>query len=187
MAAFDPLRTFGSIFFTHLKQAQVQTRQIFDGIEPRPPVTRNWDHYLCALGDDLASIYLDLGQAKVAPVPSHQHSTMVSVTMLRAQENGMSSDDEFDDLVALEDDLEAQAHAIGAVYVGRLTTRGRRIFYLYSPTPSNVGAAVMEVMERHRPYVLEVTDRADPEWSTYFDFLYPGEADYHHMMNRRLN
>jgi hypothetical protein len=78
---------------------------------------RNWDHYLCALGDDLASIYLDLAWVKAAPVPSHQHSTIVSVAMLRAQENGMSSDEEFDDLVALEDDLGSRAHAIGAIYV----------------------------------------------------------------------
>lgn len=71
-------------------------------------MAQDWDHYLCALGDDLASIYLDLAQAKVEPVGSHQHSTMVSVTMLHPQENGMSSDDEFDDLVALEDDLAAR-------------------------------------------------------------------------------
>lgn len=148
---------------------------------------RDWDHYLRALGDDLASIYLDLAPAKFAPVPSHHHSTMVSVAMLRARENGMSSDDEFDDLVALEDDLEARAHANGAIYVGRLTTRGRRIFYLYSCDPKDAEAAVMDVMGRHSSYVLEVTHRPDPVWSTYFDFLYPSAADYQKMMNRRLN
>ena len=41
------------------------------------------------MGDDLASIYLDLAQAKIAPVGSHPHSTMLSIAMLRAQENGM--------------------------------------------------------------------------------------------------
>lgn len=111
---------------------------------------------------------------------------MVSVAMLRAQENGMSSDDEFDDLVALEDELEARAQAIGAIYVGRLTTRGRRIFYFYSPDPADVEAAVT-VIGRHSPHILEVAGRPDPEWSTYFDFLYPREADYQRMMNRRLN
>ena len=150
-------------------------------------MAQDWDPYLCALGDDLASIYLNLAQAKVAPVRSQPHSTMVSVAMLRAQENGMSSDDEFDDLIALEDDLVARADAIGATYVGRLTTRGRRIFYLYSTDPAEVEAAVMDVMGRHSSYALEVTNRPDPEWSTYFDFLYPREADYRRMMNRRLN
>jgi hypothetical protein len=150
-------------------------------------LAQDWDHYLCALGDDLASIYLDLAQSRVAPVPSQQHSTMVSVAMIRPQEDGMSSDDEFDELVALEDDLAAQAHAIGANYVGRLTTRGRRIFYLYSSTPNEVESAVRDVMGRHPSYVVAVTDRPDPEWSTYFDFLYPGAADYQRIMNRRLN
>lgn len=147
----------------------------------------DWDHYLCALGDDLASIYLDLAQAKVAPVRSHRHSTMVSVEMLRALENGMSSDDEFNDLVSLEDNLAARAHAIGASYVGRVTTRGRRIFYFYSSDSAEVEAAVVDVMRRHSPYLLEVTGRPDPEWSTYFDFLYPSAANYQHMINRRLN
>lgn len=150
-------------------------------------MAQDWDHYLCALGDDLASIYLDLAKAKVAPVRSQPHSTMVSVAMLRAQQNGMSSDDEFDDLIALEDDLVARADAIGATYVGRLTTRGRRIFYLYSSDPGEVEAAVMDVMGRHSSYALEATNRPDSEWSTYFDFLYPREADYRRMMNRRLN
>jgi hypothetical protein len=150
-------------------------------------MAQDWDHYLCALGDDLASIHLDLAQARVAPVGSRQHSTMVSVAMLRARENGMSSDDEFDDLVALEDDLAAQAMAIGASYVGRLTTRGRRVFYLYSSDPTEVEAAVVGVMRRHSPYRLEVSDRPDPDWSTYFDFLYPSAADHQRMINRRLN
>ena len=150
-------------------------------------MAQDWDHYLCALGDNLASIYLDLAKAKVAPVRSQPHSTMVSVAMLRAQENGMSSDDEFDDLIALEDDLVARADAIGATYVGRLTTRGRRVFYLYSSTPKEVESAVRDVMGRHPSYVVAVTDRPDPEWSTYFDFLYPSEANYQLMMNRRLN
>ena len=150
-------------------------------------MAQDWDHYLTALGDDLASIYLDLAKAKVAPGHSQPHSTMVSVPMLRAQENGMSSDDEFDDLIALEDDLVARADAIGATYVGRLTTRGRRVFYLYSSTPKEVESAVRDVMGRHPSYVVAVTDGPDPEWSTYFDFLYPGAADYQRVINRRLN
>jgi hypothetical protein len=150
-------------------------------------MAQDWDHYLCALGDDLASIYLDLAKAEVAPLRSQPHSTMVSVAMLRAQENGMSSDDEFDDLIALEDDLVARAAAIGSAYVGRLTTRGRRIFYLYSSDPGMVEAAVMDVMGRHTSYALEASHRPDPEWSTYFDFLYPNPANYQLMMNRRLN
>jgi hypothetical protein len=150
-------------------------------------MAKDWDHYLCALGDDPASIYLDLAQAKIAPIGSHPHSTMVSIAMLRAQENGMSSDGEFNDLVALEDDLAARAEAIGASYVGRLTTRGRRIFYLYSSNAAGVEAAMMDVMGRHSSYAVEVTDRPDPEWSTYFNFLYPSPADYQRMMSRRLN
>ena len=112
---------------------------------------------------------------------------MISVAMLRPQENGMSSDEEFDDLIALEDDLEARAHASGAVYVGRLTTRGRRIFYFYSADPHALEAAVMALTERHSTYDLQVTNRPDPDWSTYFDFLYPRAPDYQQMMNRRLN
>ena len=150
-------------------------------------MAQDWDHYLCAVGDDLASIYLNLAQAKVAPVRSQPHSTMVSVAMLRPQENGMSSDDEFDDLIALEDDLVATADACGGTYIGRLTTRGRRIFYLYSSDPAEVEAAVRGVMGRHATYVVEVSDRPDSEWSTYFDFLYPSAANYQLMMNRRLN
>jgi hypothetical protein len=50
-----------------------------------------------------------------------------------------------------------------------------------------VEAAVMDVMGRHTSYALEASHRPDPEWSTYFDFLYPNPANYQLMMNRRLN
>jgi hypothetical protein len=186
VSAFDPLRTFDPPLFTDLKQVYVQDERHSQHCS-EDALAQDWDHYLCALGDNLASIYLDLAQTKIAPVPSREHSTMVSVAMLRPQENGMSSDDEFDDLIAIEDDLAACAHAMGASYVGRLTTQGRRIFYLYSSDPEEIEAAVRDVLGKHSSYLVEVTDRPDPEWSTYLDFLYPREADYQRMMNRRLN
>lgn len=150
-------------------------------------MARDWDHYLFAIGEDLASIYLDLEAAKTGPMPSHQHSSMISVSMLRAQDNGMSSDEEFEDLIALEDDLDAQVREGGAHYVGRVTTRGRRIFYFYTAEPEAIEAAASSVMERHPAYQYQVGSRPDPDWSTYFDFLYPRPADHERMMKRRLS
>ncbi len=46
-------------------------------------MSKDWDYYLCRLGDDLASIYLDLGIADEAPVPASPNMVSLSVAMLR--------------------------------------------------------------------------------------------------------
>jgi hypothetical protein len=50
-------------------------------------VSKDWDHYLCKLGDDLASIYLDLGIATAAPVAGLYHSVRVTVPLVRRAAN----------------------------------------------------------------------------------------------------
>ena len=99
----------------------------------------------------------------------------------------MSSDEEFTDLMALEDDLAKRNQGRQGVYVGRLTTRGRRIFYFYTDDPETLEAELTTTLGRHPAYRFHVSGRPDPEWSTYFDFLYPGAEDYQRMMKRRLN
>lgn len=150
-------------------------------------LSKDWDHYLFKLGDDLASIYLDLGIAAAAPVKKHANSIRISVLLAQPAENGMSTDAEFEDLIALEDDLVAQLHGANASYVGRLTTRGSRVFYLYAEDADLLTRDALATMERHPAYQHQIANRPDPDWSTYFDFLYPSSEDYQRIQNRRLN
>ncbi|GJD97707.1 DUF695 domain-containing protein [Methylobacterium iners] len=147
----------------------------------------DWDHYLCRLGEDQASIYLDLSIAAKAPVATHSHSVVVSVPMLRPREDGMSSEEEFEDLIALENHLIVRPHADEAMYVGRLTARGSRVFYFYTADPGSLARDVKAAMEEHPAYQYQINSHADPEWSAYLRFLYPSPGDHQRMKIRRLN
>jgi hypothetical protein len=99
----------------------------------------------------------------------------------------MSTDDEFDDLIALEDDLVAGLHGQDALYVGRLTARGTRVFYFYARETGLVAGRASAVIERHVAYRAQLAERPDASWSTYFDFLYPPPDTLERIQNRRLN
>ena len=163
------------------------SRSRVHGEESEHVLSKDWDHHLFRLGEDLASAYLDLGIADAAPVAGHSHCVRISVALTQPAENGMSTDEEFDDLIALEDDLVARLHGDNAIYVGRLTTRGSRIFYLYATDAELLARNASEAMQRHPAYRHEISGRADPNWSTYFDLLYPSPETYQRMQNRRLN
>lgn len=150
-------------------------------------LSKDWDHYLCKLGEDLASVYLDLGIAVAAPVAEHDHAVRISVALRQAAENGMSTDEEFDDLIALEDDLVARLHGDNALYVGRLTSRGSRVFYFYAADDELLVRNATSAMQQHPAYQYEIGGRSEPDWSTYFDFLYPSPETYQRIQNRRLN
>lgn len=150
-------------------------------------LSKDWDHYLFKLGEDLASIYLDLGIAAAAPVADHAHSVRISVALTEPAENGMSTDAEFEALTALEDDLVSRVHGENAIYVGRLTTRGTRVFYLYAADADLLTRDVAAAIQRHPNYQPQIGSQPDPDWSTYFEFLYPSPEIYQRIQNRRLN
>ena len=160
---------------------------VVDDEESEHALSKDWDHYLFKLGDDLASVYLDLGIAAAAPLKEHTNSVRISVALTQPAENGMSTDAEFEDLIALEDDLVVRLHGENALYVGRLTTRGSRVFYLYAADANSITRHASAAMERHPAYQYQIASQPDAEWSTYFDFLYPSAEIYQGIQNRQLN
>lgn len=147
----------------------------------------NWDFYALLVEDRPASIFVDLALAGRAPLAGATITAYVSVLMRAPRPDGLSSQEEFDDLVAVEHSLEAgvqaQAHAI---YAGRCTTAGCRDFYFYITDPDAFGTAVAKAMAQHPDYRYATEHRPDPEWSVYRDFLYPGARDMQRIRNRRV-
>lgn len=150
-------------------------------------MSREWDHYLFRIGDDPASIYLDLGIAATAPVVGLGASVRISVALRAPAENGMSADEEFDDLIALEDHLVARLHRSDALYVGRLTTRGSRVFYFYASDEEAFVQSASNAMLEKPAYTAQVGCEQDLNWSTYFRFLHPSPRQLQSIQNRRLN
>lgn len=145
----------------------------------------HWDFYPLLVDDEPASIFLDLGIAASAPVDGHHLAVFVQVPMLRPRPDGLSSQEEFDDLVRIEDELTRIAReGDRALYVGRNTTGGNRDFFFYTRDSEPFLGALREVADAFPAYRFESGVREDPDWGVYFDFLYPSPEALRKMANR---
>lgn len=147
----------------------------------------DWDFYPLQVDSEPASIYVDLGLAQTAPVRTQPHMGYVRVFMRQPREDGLSSSEEFEALIRLEDALIDGVAANGVTtYSGRNTSSGNRDFYFYTSDPTSFTASVEAVMTDHPDYKFETGARLDPEWDAYFKFLYPSADDLQRIMNRRV-
>jgi uncharacterized protein (TIGR01619 family) len=147
----------------------------------------NWDFYPLLVDSEPASIYLDLGVAQSAPIKDLADMAYVRVIMRQPRPDGLSSQGEFDDLIAVEDSLsERFANDHDTIYVGRNTSSGNRDFYFYTSNPAAFHALASETMSNHPNYRYEVGGRPDPDWEVYFGFLHPSPDDLQRISNRRV-
>jgi Family of unknown function (DUF695)/Regulator of ribonuclease activity B len=147
----------------------------------------DWDFFSLLVDGEPASTFVDLGICKEAPIRSHATMGYLRVVMRHPREDGLSSQDEFDDLIALEDRVTATVIRDGtAVFVGRNTSSGNRDFYFYVADPKKFEKAAKAAMPEFPAYTYETGVRADRDWRTYFEFLYPSEIDLQLIMNRRV-
>lgn len=150
-------------------------------------MSQDWDFYFCRVDDVPASIYLDLGRAREGPSPAHPLMGYVRVPMLHPREDGLSSQEEFDTLVAIEDDLAAHlARAADAIFVGRNTSAGNSDHFFYCADAARFEAAAEAALALYPAYRGETGVQSDPDWSTYYKFLSPSEDDLQRIFNRRV-
>lgn len=148
-------------------------------------MSEHWDFYPLLVDDEPASIFLDLGIAAFAPVEGHRLAVYVQVPMLRPRPDGLSSQEEFDDLAGIEDALARVAREQDrAIYVGRNTCGGNRDFFFYTRDSEPFLEALREVAGAFPAYRIESGVRDDPDWGVYFDFLYPSTEALRRMANR---
>lgn len=147
----------------------------------------NWDFFPLRVDDQPASIFVDLGIRKQAPLKSHSTMAYLRVLMLKPREDGLSSQEEFDDLVSLEDKVTSKIVRDGtSLFVGRNTSSGNRDFYFYTSDPTGFEVIAREAMRDFPAYNYETGAREDRDWRTYFDFLHPSERSMQLIMNRRV-
>ena len=147
----------------------------------------DWNFYPLLVDSEPASIYLDLGLARDAPLESQPYMSYVRIFMLQPRPDGLSSNEEFDALVSVEDSLsEVVAGSDNTTYAGRNTSGGNRDFYFYTADPEVFARSVETAMAGYPRYQFEVGARLDPEWEVYFGFLYPSPDDLQRILNRQV-
>jgi uncharacterized protein (TIGR01619 family) len=149
-------------------------------------MSTDWDFYFAKVNDEVASLLVDLGIHDDSPDASKPWLLWVWVHFNMQREDGLSHSDEAESLYKVEDALNAALSLTGdCQYVGRITTEGRREFYYYAPQADQFEEAVGAAMQNFNAYQWESGAKDDPEWSLYFDLLYPTPRDWQRIRNRR--
>lgn len=147
----------------------------------------NWNCYICKVNDKLASIFVDIGARKTAPDEGRRWLLWVWLYFKKPRPDGLSSQEEFETLIKLEDKLVADLKLdCDAVLTGRITTCGRREFYFYSARPDGFREAVRTSLASFRGYNFDCDTRQDPGWTQYLNVLYPTEEQFQLIGNRDL-
>jgi len=149
-------------------------------------MTDNWDFYFLNVDDKAASIFVDLGAAPLVPDASLPYMAYVRLKMNSPRADGLSSNEEYDTLNAIENLIESQLVGNGTVYVGRCTTNSLRDFFFYVNQPLDWQNRVAQFMRSFPSYAYDADTREDAAWSTYFYYLYPSDVNRQSIENRRV-
>lgn len=143
-----------------------------------------WNFYALLVDDEPASIFVDLGVAKEAPIADLPNMAYLRVRMNNPRPDGLSSQEEYDELIKIENDVALAVESHGkSLYVGRNTSSGNRDFYFYTRGQS-IEEAFKNAMENWPKYNFQTGVRPDAEWPTYWRFLHPSQENLQLMGNR---
>lgn len=172
---------FDKLFGKNKTEIQPQTQGDTSSYE------EDWDFYFSNVDDIIGSFYVDLGLAKVAPLTDKPNLVWISVNMNNPREDGLSSNEEFDTLSAIEDRLQEFINSKHcSIYAGRLTTDGRRDFYFYMGDTTLYDKTISESMVAFPNYTFDFGIKEDNHWEQYLNFMYPNPRQFQSIQNRRV-
>jgi len=146
-----------------------------------------WEFYFSNVDDKFASIFVDLGLRKIAPITDKPNVVWISIKMNNAREDGLSSQEESELLGVIEDALVDRISVKhNSIYIGRLTSAGDRNLYFYFGDTILYDKTVSEVMVAYPKYQFDFGTKEDKEWDGYFNFLYPTPQQFQCIQNRRV-
>ena len=147
-----------------------------------------WEFYPSQVDGMSASIYVNLSYRDHSPLASASELAWLSIRFLQQREDGLSSQDEFETLCAIEDAIVGSlaCASVEAYYVGRNTFKGGRDFFFYTNNGMQIEQLLSQAMVPFPDYEFEVGHRPEPDWSTYRAFLLPSPRDMQLIQNQRV-
>lgn len=150
-------------------------------------MTDHWVSYFCNVNGKLASIFLDIHLRDIAPDSARPWLLWLWVYLKQPRPDGLSSSEEFPTLCAIEDNVNnAIIQGCQAVWIGRITTDGRREFYYYASNSSRFDVIVRDITTRLPGYEFDHGSQNDPAWDQYLSVLFPTEEDLQKILNREV-
>ena len=136
-----------------------------------------WEFFPCTMGENQAFISTDIGVADQLSRESAAKLLKVCLKYKAPSDNGLPTNDEFEPVSAIEDQIQAYAESRGDLYVGRVTVAGQRHFFVYVQDWSGYPEKLTDI-GGNRGYELKHAEIDDPGHSQYWDYLWPTDSDW---------
>jgi uncharacterized protein (TIGR01619 family) len=149
--------------------------------------TEDWDFYMSNVDGVIGSIFVDLGLINIVPIADKSNLVWVSISMKNPRENGLPHNEENEMLNAMEDNIVnniTKKH--NAIFVGRLTSDGKRHLYFYFDGLGGYEKTIMQSMSKYSTYQFDHGSKEDKEWDGYLNFLYPLPNQHQMIMSSRV-
>ncbi len=142
-------------------------------------VSEEFGTFFRGVGRRMSSVIVNLAIGNRAPLSDAPCLIRITVPMQDAAAHGMGSTSERQVLNEMDRELvQALSEQCGAHFVGRELTKGQMKFYFYAPLDGALDQVVAEVIGHHPGYRFKLSRTRDPEWSVYFDELYPNRVEF---------
>ena len=138
----------------------------------------DWKFYPCQMGEHTAFVFFDYGVHEAIDATAPPQLLKVRLAFRQPRDDGLPTNDEFEQLTALEDDLQALAAQHDGLYVGRVTVGGHRYFHIYTPDSDEDWAVRLQVLGARHDYPLSFLLTPDESRDGYWQELFPSEDDW---------
>jgi len=150
-------------------------------------VDSSWDNYVTMFDNKPAFVLVDSALAQSAPLLSHPDLVLCRIPVHSFRENGLPSEDAFKAIYGFEDQAVAIARkADSNIYAGRLGVGKLVTYHFYTNASQALIKQFQTSSELNAITPFACKAMADPQWSFYFDFLYPQPETRNSIENEKV-
>lgn len=155
--------------------------------DPIMEIPENKVVYIKGMEDGRAFVEVDLGLAKVAPVPRLHWLLGIQIELQDADEDGFFTEEEKEKLDKICAEIISSLHAEGHCrYAGAVTYAGMHMLYFYGKDESYLPPLVGNIAAKYDEYDINFMSENDGHWAFYYNALYPQDIDMAHIRNREI-
>lgn len=144
----------------------------------------NWNTYFTFIDNKPASFMLDLEPWKDGANETLFHLYRLRIHLNEPNAEGLTTDKEAAILYGMEDSIHDTLER-NYMFVGRITTEGRRDFYYYTDSDGSELESLAAKCIADFKYSIGYIEESKPK-DFYYEFLYPNKSNWHRMTNRQL-
>lgn len=149
-------------------------------------IPMDWDSYFSRVNDLPASIRLNLALNQIAPIPGLPKLLWCGVKLQKPDENGFTTNEEFQTICDIEDAIDAALTGINALFTAALKSDGKLELFFYAPTNEGYENLVQQAMMNFPEYQYATDSSEEQDWKTYLEFLYPNHYEYKCIQNTKV-